>query len=353
MVEHNVAAVLDRLPAPDRWRPHVKTFKSPWVVDLLRARGVRRFKCATTLELAMLIDAGVSDVLFAVCARGANARAVREHATREPTRVSVLVEGEDDLVDWVGAPVGVFVDVDTGLGRSGLPVEQAEAIVAVARAVAASGLRFAGLHAYEGAGGSRAQVERGLDQLTGVVRELERANCPPPEVVTSGSHTAGWATEHAALAAAVPLHTVSPGTVVFHDIRTELRSPWRLGLRPAAAVLTRVVSSARPDRVTCDAGHKAIAADTGDPTALVMGHPGLAALTPWEEHLPLSVAPGTPRPERGDLLALVPMHVCPTVNLHDAAILIRQGVQREVVAVAARGHQRPAARQQRGTAGER
>jgi D-serine deaminase-like pyridoxal phosphate-dependent protein len=235
----------------------------------------------------------------------------------------------------------VFVDVDTGLGRSGVPVEQVEAVVRVAGAVAASGLTFAGLHTFEGARESRAEVEHGLDRLTGVVRALDRAGLAPPEVVTSGSVTAGWARSHSGLAAAVSLHALSPGTVVFHDIRTELRSPWRLGLRPATAVLSRVVSSARPGHVTCDAGHKAVAADAGDPVALVAGRPELAALTPSEEHLPLTVAPGSPAPERGDLLALVPMHVCPTVNLHDAAILVRDGVRREVAVVGARGHQQP------------
>jgi D-serine deaminase-like pyridoxal phosphate-dependent protein len=340
-VEHNVAAVIDGLADVERWRPHVKTFKSSWVVELLRARGVRRFKCATTLELAMLVEAGAPDVLFAMCARGANAGAVRALASRGSTAVSVLVEGASDLAEWSGAPVGVFVDIDTGLGRTGVPVEQSEAVVAVARAVTASGLAFAGLHTFEGACESRAQVEHGLDRLAGVVRALQRVGITPPEVITSGSVTAGWARTHAALAAAVPRHTLSPGTVVFHDIRTELRSPWRLGLRPAAALVTRVVSSSRRDRVTCDAGHKAIAADVGDPVALVAGWPALAALTPSEEHLPLAVAPGSPAPERGDLLALVPMHVCPTVNLHDAAILVRDGARREVAAVGARGHQQP------------
>jgi D-serine deaminase-like pyridoxal phosphate-dependent protein len=168
---------------------------------------------------------------------------------------------------------------------------------------------------------------------------LDAAGMAVPEVITSGSCTSGWTAHHAGLAEAARLHTISPGTVVFHDLRTELVSPWQLGFRPAATVLSRVVSSVRPEQVTCDAGHKAVAADAGDPIALVAGRPELAALPPSEEHLPLAVAPGAAAPERGELLALVPMHVCPTVNLYDAAILVRAAAAPEVLPVTARGHQ--------------
>ena len=33
---------------PDRWRPHVKTAKLGYVMEMLTARGVSAFKCATS-----------------------------------------------------------------------------------------------------------------------------------------------------------------------------------------------------------------------------------------------------------------------------------------------------------------
>ena len=63
------------------------------------------------------------------------------------------------------------------------------------------------------------------------------------------------------------------------------------------------------------------------------GRPG----TPSEEHLPIH---GTARlPALGDLLALVPRHVWPTVNLFDSAILLDAGRSPRVVPVTARGHE--------------
>ena len=154
----------------------------------------------------------------------------------------------------------------------------------------------------------------------------------------SGTPTFAIPFEHAGLRAlAGTTLRVSPGTVVYHDLMTEQNVP-DLDLLPAAIVLTRVVSHPAEGLVTCDAGSKSIAAEAGDPCAFVLGHPGLNALRPSEEHLPLEVVRGE-RPSRGSVLMLVPRHVCPTVNLADEAILIENGRLREIVAVAARAHE--------------
>ena len=103
-------------------------------------------------------------------------------------------------------------------------------------------------------------------------------------------------------------------------------------------MFSRVVSHPRDDVVTCDAGSKAIAVDAGDPCAVVLRYPGLRALTPSEEHLPLRVTDGS-RPERGCGLMLIPRHVCPTVNLAEEALLVAGGEVRSIVPVSARAHE--------------
>ena len=46
----NVARVVERCGGdPGRWRPHLKTTKSPWLWATLLEAGVRAFKVATTL----------------------------------------------------------------------------------------------------------------------------------------------------------------------------------------------------------------------------------------------------------------------------------------------------------------
>jgi len=106
-------------------------------------------------------------------------------------------------------------------------------------------------------------------------------------------------------------------------------------------VLTRVISRPAPGIVVCDAGLKSVSADAGVPTCAVAGWPGLRGLAPSEEHGPFAVADGAEAPQIGTLLALVPRHICPTVNLFDHALLIEGGEVVGVEAVSARGHEHP------------
>ncbi|MFT7485275.1 MAG: D-serine deaminase-like pyridoxal phosphate-dependent protein, partial [Candidatus Paceibacteria bacterium] len=132
------------------------------------------------------------------------------------------------------------------------------------------------------------------------------------------------------------LHRVSPGTVVFHDWRSQTQIP-ELGLEPAAVLFTRVISHPGDGRFTCDAGSKSLAAEAGHPSAIVIGHPGYVAQVPSEEHLPMRTE-SEPAPARGQALYLVPKHVCPTVNLAEEALLVENGRLLEVLPILARAH---------------
>ncbi|QDU69146.1 D-TA family PLP-dependent enzyme [Engelhardtia mirabilis] len=331
----------------DRWRPHLKTTKTPQIWALLLARGLRAFKVATTAELRVLLElldglpAGdFGDVLVAYPQSSASARRTSQLAALHPRHtVSVLVE-EPAAVGLVRPNVGLFVDANPGMDRTGAPYDDVDRILATARA---AGPRLRGLHAYEGhlhadfpERGVR--IDACFARLRGILRQLHGAGVVVAEVVTSGTPAFRHVLETRPLegAAGEPLHRVSPGTVVLHDLRSELENP-ELGLEPAAVVLSRIVSRPRSGRVTCDAGSKALAAEAGSPVAVALGIRGLEAATPNEEHLPLDGPEGA-LPALGGLLDLVPMHVCPTVNLHDRVLLLDDDGVRDVP-VAARGHE--------------
>jgi D-serine deaminase-like pyridoxal phosphate-dependent protein len=74
---------------------------------------------------------------------------------------------------------------------------------------------------------------------------------------------------------------------------------------------------------------------------MVPGHPELEPLVPSEEHLPMRVADGAAVPAIGELLYLVPRHVCPTVNNFDHALIVSEGKVIAVESVTARGRERP------------
>ena len=250
----------------------------------------------------------------------------------------MLCEDERDLTA-IPAHVDVFVDLNPGMNRTGVPRDRWADVRQLARR---AGRRFRGLHYYDGhvldgdPARRRERIHQGYADLIGLRDDLLRDGVEVGEIVTAGTPALLAAIAHAPLSQlAGTRHRVSPGTVVFHDARSAEQNPG-FDLLPAAAVLTRVISRPAPGIVTCDAGTKSLAAEAGDPCAVVLGRPDLVALRPSEEHLPLRVVGGD-APRRGDTLQLVPRHVCPTVNLAEQAVLI-DGPSFHVVAVAARAH---------------
>ena len=185
---------------------------------------------------------------------------------------------------------------------------------------------------------SAAAVAReGYSRLVELIAYLKRGGIEVQEVITSGTPAMPHALNFAPFCGGEFVHRVSPGTIVYND-RNSLKELPGYGFVPAALVLSTVVSRPRENRVTCDAGHKAVSADAGVPTCDVLGRPGLVGLKPSEEHLPIEVRSGE-TPSRGELLYLLPAHVCPTVNNFDKAVLVRGGKVEEIVPVSARGHE--------------
>ena len=332
----------------DRWRVHIKTAKLAYTLRLFIDRGVRNFKCATTLELLTACRSGAADVLLAYPVMGANALRAREIAAEFPhICVSALIENENQLEQWRGSRVGIFVDINSGMNRTGIEQGHGDRVVELVRASRESGLSFRGLHFYDGHLGNLVEPERtaiaraGYASLLKIVGELERAGLPVPEVITAGTPALPCSVSFAGFRTTRFVHRVSPGTVAYNDATSLAQLAPEFGYRPAVLVLTRVVSNPRPGVVTCDAGHKSVSADAGVPTCVVLGHAELTPLTPSEEHLPLAVKDGAVASPVGQTLYLLPRHVCPTVNNFDHALLIRDGRILSIERVTARGREVP------------
>jgi D-serine deaminase-like pyridoxal phosphate-dependent protein len=348
IVASNVSQTLRLLGGANRWRAHIKTAKLEYTVRRLLEHGVRNLKCATTLELLVACRSGAEDVLVAYPVVGANARRVREIAEQFPdVRISALVESEEQVRQWRGTTVGIFLDINPGMDRTGVEQNDKDKAVRVARAVKEAGLEFRGLHYYDGQYGGLAEPQRTVAAHTGykclldLVSEFQRGGISVPEVITAGTPTFPCSLTFDGFRDAGFIHRVSPGTIVYCDATSLAQLPAEYGYAPAALVLTRVVSYPHDDIVTSDAGHKTVSADAGVPTCLVVGHPELIPLAPSEEHLPLRTTREAQRPRIGDTLYLLPRHICPTVNNFDCALLVNDGQSASVESVSARGREEP------------
>ena len=354
ILDANISRTLRLLDGnPRRWRVHIKTAKLAYTVEHLIARGVCNFKCATTLELALACRSGAADVLLAYPTMGANARRVREIAGEFPeVKISVLVENQTQIQQWSGSRLGIFLDINSGMNRTGVEESHSEEILKLTRAISAASLDFRGLHYYDGHHGSLLEPDRtkaahrGYHHLLELVSSLTREGIPVTEIITAGTPTFPCALSYSGFRDATFIHRVSPGTIVYGDATSLAQLPTGCGYQPAVLVLSRVVSHPRPGIITCDAGHKSVSADAGVPTCVVVGFPLLTPLGPSEEHLPIATVDSTsekvsPVPQVGDVLYLLPRHVCPTVNNFDHALLVRNATIESIRSVSARGHESP------------
>lgn len=348
-VQNNIAATLRLLGGDaNRWRPHIKTAKLAYVMRMFLDAGVPQFKCATTLELKVACEIGARDILVAYPMVGANAKRVREIAAQHSdVKVSVLVESEQQAVQWLNSSVDLFIDVNPGMNRTGIPEGRNAEIMTLAKIITSSSSRLRGLHYYDGHLSKQAIAERcveahrGYQKLLGLVEDLSAAKIEVGEVITSGTPTFPCGISFSPFVGGPFIHRVSPGTVVYTDATSQKQLPEEYGYQTAAVVATRVVSQPAANIFTCDAGHKTVSADAGTPTCEVLGHPECTPLTPSEEHLPIRVEDGSVVPAIGELLYLVPRHICPTVNNFDHAVIVSQGKLVATELVSARGREFP------------
>ena len=307
---------------PRRLRPHAKAHKCSAVALMQMARGACGVTCATTDEAVAMLDAGIQDVLVAnVVVDPVRLRTLLGHlASSPPARVTVVVDSTDalaiaaDAAARADATLGALVEIDIGMGRSGVgDVEQG---LALATVVAASeGLEFRGVQAYEGHLVKIADPDerrrRCVAAFAPALRLAEaldgRGLCP---AITGGS-TATWD--------AVPeVDEVQAGTYVFMDATYGPRTP---RFAPALAVIATVVSARTDGTVVCNAGAKSLATDLGTPQ-WVLGtaeHRYVA-----EEHLALRIQDG-PIPRVGDRVPILPGHACTTIAMSSRIVGCRDG----------------------------
>ncbi len=322
-VAHNIQAMVSFAGAA-RWRPHVKTHKHPEIVRALLAEGVTSFKCATLDELEMTLRTAGSTPIDVLLAYPLHAAAVQSAARLAAQfvhcHVRLLADSPEHLRQLdsalTSAPtrLSALLDVDVGMARTGTDASRwAEA------SPSASNVDLVGLHGYEGhiAWSQLEDATRGYEQLVALAASVPFA---VQWVVTSGTHAFHHALGHASLREGPWQHQVSPGTLVLSDLRSAPAAEL-LSLQQAAFVLSRVIATPGPGRITLDAGSKGLNPDCSPPACVAVGCPSLAAEMASEEHRPCRVEPDTLA--LGDLVALIPEHICTTVNLYRHAQLVR------------------------------
>ena len=329
-----------------RWRPHAKLHKSADIALQLQQAGACGACVQTLSEAEALTAGGVNDIFITnellAASKLLRAASLAAQLAARGGRLALAVDSAEGVarlaeamqVAGSNAGIDVFVEIDVGQGRCGLP--PGPEAVALAQAITAQPrLRFAGLQAYHGSAQHlRSCAERraaiaGATALAAKARSLiEAAGLGLPLVTGSGTGTLVHE------AASGVYGELQPGSFLFMDAdyaRNE-REPAQPAFEQALFIKTQVIS-ARETHVVCDAGHKSHAIDSGLPrVALLPPERALRYANGGDEHGILTAQGAQAKlPAIGRMLWLIPGHCDPTVNLHDALIGVRGGLETGVV----------------------
>ena len=288
--------------------------------------GITKLKCATIAEAEMVASCGVEDILLAYQPVGPTQQRLINLAVNYPeTQFGCLLDNEKTLRALVAllgdtaVSLNVWIDIDNGNGRSGIaPSPVAENIAKLISDTPQ--LTLAGLHVYDGQFASYAietrteKANQAFASVHEMVKSLAADGFTVPNIVAGGSPT-------------FPVHALSadidlsPGTYVLWDAGYSFHCP-ELPFEPAAVLLTRIISKPGTNRLCVDLGHKAVAGENPiENRVRFLNAPEAKFLAQSEEHLVIEV-PNADDFAVGDILYGIPWHICPTVALHQEAMVI-------------------------------
>jgi 3-hydroxy-D-aspartate aldolase len=315
------------------FRPHARTHKCPEIARRQVASGAAGVCVATVPEAEVMVQAGIRGVLLTspIVDPGKIARVTALAKTGDVLLAvghARPVELLDAAAREAGATVDVLIDLDVGDRRTGiLPGEPA---LELARLVAKSKhLRLRGLQAYAGHAShvvgfaEREKVSREAMGKAVSTRDL-LAKAGLKVTILSGGSTGTYNID----GTIEGVTELQAGSYVFMDVDYR-RIGGRDGkvvygdFRPGLTVLTAVVSATHADRVTVDAGTKAL--DTTVPSRAEALHtPGLSYRPGGDEFGVVIADKGAKLPRLGDQLEFIVPHCDPTANLYDRIYAMRE-----------------------------
>jgi len=322
-------------------RPHSKSHKTSAIAHRQLAAGAVGICCAKLAEAEAMAAAGIGAILVTSPIAGA-AQAQRAAALAQAvTDFRIVVDHADGARELAAAalgPIQVLIDVDPGMGRTG--VHDAPQAVEVFRAIEAQpSLKLIGVQCYgghwqhmEGANERAAAVADGMAYLSTVIAALRQAGAEI-QVVTGGG-TGSFAAD----AAQAVLTEVQPGSYAFMDreYRDALKDDPDGAFEQALTIAATVISANHPKWVTVDAGLKAFATDGPLPVAVTPKFADSSYRFFGDEHGRL-MRPEGQSATRGERVDFVPPHVDPTLDRYDVIHVVRGDVLVEIAPIEARG----------------
>ncbi|MEM0946766.1 MAG: 3-hydroxy-D-aspartate aldolase BhcC [Pseudomonadota bacterium] len=346
-LERNIKKMGDYAKAHGmRHRVHGKMHKSVDVAKLqVELGGAVGVCCQKVSEAEVFARGGITDVLVSNQVRDP---AKIDRLARMPllgARTICCVDDVTNVADLSdaatrhGTEIECLVEIDCGAGRCG--VTTTPAVVEIATAIdAASGLKFAGLQAYQGAmqhmdayEDRKAKIDIAVAMVRDAVEGLkaEGLSC---DIVGGGGTGSYYFESNSGVynelqCGSYAFMDADYGRILDQDGNRIDQGEWENAL----FILTSVMSHAKAEKAIVDAGLKAQSVDSGLP--VIFGRTDVEYVKCSDEHGVVADPDG--KLKINDKLKLVPGHCDPTCNVHDWYVGVRNGRVESLWPVSARG----------------
>ncbi len=305
-------------------RPHTKTHKSQRLARLQLESGCRGLTVAKVGEAAVMAEV-CDDILVAYPASDLPRRTkIAELAKNHTLRVAL--DSEEGIIALAnsaataGSSVGVLIDVNVGMNRTGVStaheaLELAKAVSRYEGPLRLDGIFFYPGHIWEPAEQQRSRLPQ-VDERLGDVMALWHSAGLDASIVSGGSTPTAfqshWVTAQT---------EIRPGTYLLNDMNT-VRAGFCHLHDCAAAIVCTVVSTAVSGKAVIDAGSKTLTTDRNvtQPDS-GFGHcleyPAAPITRLSEEHGELDLTECECPPALGERVTIIPNHICPCINLQN------------------------------------
>jgi D-serine deaminase-like pyridoxal phosphate-dependent protein len=316
-----------------RLRPHFKTHQSATIGEWFRAQGVNSITVSSVTMAGYFAAHGWEDITLAFPVNLNEAARINRLAGK--IRLNLTLESPDTvtaLATQVSRPVGVYIKIDTGYHRTGIPPGETGIIDLIIDRLRQTPHRFKGFlthagHTYHAAGRDEIiSIHQSSRQAMVMLGNRYRESTPGIELSVGDTPSCSLADDFRGL------DEIRPGNFVFYDLMQ-----YRLGSctqEDIALALACPVVAKHPARqelvVYGGANHlskESLRGKRGKLTfggVVTLGREGWSTLMPGTSVVSLSQEHGVIRMgdtasftniATGDIIGIIPVHACLTANL--------------------------------------
>lgn len=315
-------------------RPHIKTHKTPAIAHMQMRRGAVGLACQKIGEAEIMVNNGLDqDILIPYNILGAQkldrlmALARRTQTLTVAADSAHTVAGLSSAAHAAGITLGMLVDMEVGMKRTGVPTPQ-DAVALAEMVDRAPGLALRGLMLYPTPPATRPLIQEALTLF-------DRKGLPHPMV-------SGGSTPNAFFAGQIPeLTEYRAGEYPMGGAGYLIRGT-HTAAQCALRVIATVVSRPDDDRCFLDSGSKSLSAsilqtEQGPSIGYIVEYPDARLHGFSEEHGHVDISACVRKPAIGERVTVLPVHPCPCVNEHDELVAVRNGQVEAIWPILARG----------------